>query len=86
MCDGDFDAGSFWATAQELPGYAQPRFVRVLEQMNTTGTFKIQKTALRADGVDPNRVADPIYLRQDDGYVRLTQDLWQRVVDGELRL
>ncbi len=86
VCDGGFDAASFWRTAQELPAYAQPRFVRVLEQMRTTGTFKIQKTELRSDGVDPAEVADPIYLRQDDGYVSLTPELWQNVVDGKLRL
>jgi fatty-acyl-CoA synthase len=86
VCEGAFDAGGFWQTAQELPAYAQPRFVRVLEQMQTTGTFKIQKTQLRADGVDPGAVADPIYVRQDDGYVPLTAELWQKVLDGELRL
>jgi len=86
VCEAGFDAGSFWNTAQELPAYAQPRFVRVLEQMRTTGTFKIQKTALRADGVDPATVADPIYVRQDDGYVPLTADLWLKVIDGKLRL
>jgi fatty-acyl-CoA synthase len=86
VCSDGFDASGFWRTAQELPGYAQPRFVRVVERMSTTGTFKIQKTQLRHEGVDPTRLGDPLYLRTDDGYQRLTPELWREVTAGELRL
>jgi len=86
VCDGDFNASAFWRTAQELPAYAQPRFVRVLNRLQTTGTFKIQKTELRADGVDPTKLGDRIYLRQDDGYVLLTPELWRDVTEGRARL
>jgi fatty-acyl-CoA synthase len=84
--DGDLDIGAFWQVTQELPSYAQPRFVRVLRQLSTTGTFKIQKMQLRSDGVDPTRVDDPLFLRQDDGYVLLTPELWRDVVEGRVRL
>jgi fatty-acyl-CoA synthase len=86
VIDGEFDATGFWNTAQGLPSYAQPRFVRVLKKMHTTGTFKIQKTQLRHDGVDPTRLDDPIYIRQDDGYVPLTAALWHDVTQGRARL
>jgi len=86
VCDGDFDAEGFWRAAQELPAYAQPRFVRVLSQFSTTGTFKIQKSELRHDGVDPDRVKDALYLRQGDGYVPLTPELFTQVVAQEIRL
>ncbi|MFO0569456.1 MAG: AMP-binding protein [Polyangiaceae bacterium] len=84
--DGEFDPASFWQAAQGLPGYAQPRFVRVLPRLSTTGTFKIQKMELRTGGVDPNRVDDPLFVRVDDGYVRLTPDLWTDIVEGRFRL
>ena len=86
VCEGDFDPDGFWRAAQGLPSYAQPRFVRVIEQMQTTGTFKIQKTQLRMDGVDPSRVSDRIFLRRDEGYVLLTPKLWQDVTEGRERL
>jgi fatty-acyl-CoA synthase len=86
VVDGKFDPSAFWRAAQGLPSYAQPRFVRVLEQMQTTGTFKIQKTQLKSDGVDPTRVHDPIFLRQEDGYVPLTAELWTQVQQGQVRL
>lgn len=85
-CDGAFDPESFWRTVQGLPSYAQPRFVRVIGRLSTTGTFKIQKTDLRADGVDPEKVRDPLYVRLDHGYSRLTPELWKDVVDGRVRL
>ncbi len=86
VCENGFDPATFWRAAQELPAYAQPRFVRVLEKLSTTGTFKIQKTQLRSEGVNPSVVTDPIFLRQDDGYVRLTPDVWAEVTEGRIRL
>ena len=86
LCDGAFDTAGFWNTVQELPTYAQPRFVRILERFDTTGTFKIQKGQLRADGVDPAAVSDPLYLRRQDGYVALTPQLFAGVMSEEVRL
>ncbi|MBW2459186.1 MAG: long-chain-acyl-CoA synthetase [Deltaproteobacteria bacterium] len=86
VCAGAFDAAAFWQTAQELPAYAQPRFLRLLAKLETTGTFKVQKRRLRTEGVDPDEVFDPIYVRQDDGYVPLTTELYQAVTRGDLRL
>jgi hypothetical protein len=60
--------------------------VRVLDAMATTATFKIQKTDLRKEGIDPESQSGRIYLRQDDGYAALTADLWTRVLGGEVRL
>lgn len=82
----ELDRAAFWRAAQELPAYAQPRFVRVLSQLATTGTFKVQKTELRHAGVDPARVADPLYFRTDDGYAPLDADVWHRLVQGQVRL
>lgn len=85
-CEGDFDAAGFWRTAQGLPGYAQPRFVRILPKLATTGTFKIQKTELRNAGVDPEAVRDPLWVRTDGGYVELTSARWREIAEGTLRL
>lgn len=86
VCEGDFDAEGFWRTAQELPTYAQPRFVRVLTEFATTGTFKIQKNKLKNEGIDPTQVSDPLYLRTEDGYVPLTAEGYEAVKRGEVRL
>lgn len=86
VCDKPLDLGELWRVAQELPSYAQPRFVRVLDGFSTTATFKIQKTTLRKEGIDPDTQAGRIYLRQDNAYVPLTAPLWQDVQQGRARL
>jgi fatty-acyl-CoA synthase len=86
VCENGFDQERFWKIAQELPTYAQPRFVRVMDNMAKTATFKIQKVDLRREGIDPVAQAGRIYLRQDQGYVPLTADLWKHVLEGTARL
>ncbi|MEM7436291.1 MAG: long-chain-acyl-CoA synthetase [Myxococcota bacterium] len=83
---GDFDPAAFGKVASELPTYAQPRFVRVMRDLAKTGTFKIQKTTLRAEGVDPSTVDDGLYVRTDSGYQRLTPERWADVQNGRLKL
>lgn len=86
VTDGAFDPDAFWRTAQELPDYAQPRFVRVLEALATTGTFKIQKAALRREGCDPAAVSDPLYVRDTGRYRPMEPDDLGAIADGRLRL
>lgn len=86
VCENGFDPASFWAVAQELPAYAQPRFVRLLEDLQTTGTFKIQKTHIRADGCDPAKVKDSLFVRTDGAYIKLTTKLWKDITDGRLHI
>ncbi|MBX3247147.1 MAG: AMP-binding protein [Myxococcales bacterium] len=81
-----FDAEAFWRTVQELPSYAQPRFVRLLSALDTTGTFKVQKTGLRRDGVDPRAVDDPLYVRDAEGYLPLDAGRWAELEAGTRRL
>ncbi|RMH86376.1 long-chain-acyl-CoA synthetase [Pseudomonas sp. AOB-7] len=48
---------------RELPAYAAPLFVRLLGEVETTGTFKYKKTDLKQAGYDPSRVDGPLYVR-----------------------
>ena len=81
-----FDPQHFWRVVSELPTYAQPCFVRVMDDLAKTGTFKIQKAKLRKDGVDPSSVGDPLYVRTENGYEELTPDRWSKVREGQLKL
>jgi fatty-acyl-CoA synthase len=72
----------------QLPAYAQPLFVRKLQEMDTTGTFKVQKVALRQEGVDPSKVKDPLFFFDHDAnkYVPMDMNVYARVVTGKARL
>jgi len=62
--DDAFDLTAFHAHVEgALPAYAQPLFIRLQRQIETTGTFKYRKVDLVTDGYDPGRVRDPLYFR-----------------------
>jgi citronellyl-CoA synthetase len=46
-----------------LPAYAAPLFVRLLGEVETTGTFKYKKADLKQAGYDPRQVDDPLFVR-----------------------
>ena len=77
-------AQTFEHVAATLPSYAQPRFLRVVESLTTTGTFKHKKTDLQQQGFDPTRIADPLWIR-DEGqrrYVELGPEQHALVLAG----
>ncbi len=87
--DARFDGAALYAYAeQQLPGYARPAFVRLVPEMDVTGTLKQRKLALAAEGYDPVRVADPLFVRDDAArsYVPLTPDVLAAVTGGRRRL
>lgn len=56
------------AAARELPYFAVPRFVRVLDELPKTPTQKVQKEPLRAAGVTPDtwdRVAAGVHVTRN---------------------
>jgi fatty-acyl-CoA synthase len=84
-----FDLAAFRAhLAGRLPDYARPVFLRLAAGLEITETFKQQKQSLAADGWDPARVADPLYVedRAAGAYVALDHVTAVRIRDGSLRL
>ena len=71
---------------QSLPSYARPVFIRVLQEMQVTGTFKLKKTDLRDAGFDLDKVGgDPIYLNKpgNSEYEPLSPDFLRVIQAGE---
>jgi fatty-acyl-CoA synthase len=83
---GPFDPQRFWRAVSDLPRYAQPRFIRVMGGLTKTATFKIQKSELKKEGVDPSVVQDPLYVRTGGGYERLTVERWTDIKEGRFQL
>jgi len=85
----EFDLEAFGKRVeQDLAAYARPLFVRILPQMEITGTFKHRKVDLVKEGYDPATLADPIYFRdpQKGCYVPLDAVSYDRIVSGEIRV
>ena len=48
---------------KEMPAYAAPLFIRLLTEVETTGTFKYKKTDLKREAYDPAQTNDPLWVR-----------------------
>ncbi|WP_223544206.1 long-chain-acyl-CoA synthetase [Pseudomonas sp. A-B-19] len=73
---------------EQMPAYAVPLFLRVKVKMETTGTFKYQKTRLKDEAFDPGKTGDdPIYawLPGTQTYVQVTQQLLSDIHGGKYR-
>ena len=82
----DFDLAALHAhVAANLPRYARPVFVRLLDALDLTGTFKVKKAALAEDGFDVSHI-DRLYIDDGGGYRPLTPDAYAAIVSGERRL
>lgn len=82
------------AAFEKLPGYAVPLFVRIVEELAHTSTFKSQKGDLRKEGYggssgegddDDVKVEDPIYVLsgREEGYVEFYEEYLVEVKDGK---
>jgi fatty-acyl-CoA synthase len=84
-----FDPAALYAFVEEhLPRYAAPVFVRLPEEPEVTGTFKLRKVSLQQEGFDVDRISDPLFLRDYDAktYTPLTRKLRKQVLSGDRRL
>jgi citronellyl-CoA synthetase len=73
---------------EQMPAYAVPLFLRVKVKMETTGTFKYQKTRLKDEAFDPGKTGDdPIYawLPGTQTYVQVTEQLLADIHGGAFR-
>jgi solute carrier family 27 fatty acid transporter 1/4 len=71
---------------KSLPSYARPIFIRVIDKCEITTTFKIKKTVLQKDGFDPSRIKDKLYFLSGKEYVPLTSQIYQDIVNGQVRI
>jgi fatty-acyl-CoA synthase len=73
---------------QSLPKYARPLFVRLLREVDMTGTFKPKKADLVRTGFDPAATPDPLYVIDPAGgsYVALDPPTYARLAATGWRL
>ncbi len=74
------------ALSRALPAYAVPVFVRVVDALAVTGTFKHKKVDLKREGFYPGASDEPVFVREGGLYVRLTKARYAAIVAGEVRL
>lgn len=70
-----------------MPAYAVPIFVRVKQDVDTTGTFKFRKVEAMKDGFDVTKVKDPVWFLNPETktYEPLTRKNLARISAQEYR-
>ncbi|XP_012670370.2 very long-chain acyl-CoA synthetase-like [Clupea harengus] len=78
----------FSHVASYLPAYAQPRFIRIQNSVEVTGTFKQMKKTLVEEGFNPTLITDPLFFLDDKekSYIPMTKDIYKAVVSGNSKL
>ncbi|XP_015765840.1 PREDICTED: long-chain fatty acid transport protein 4-like isoform X2 [Acropora digitifera] len=73
---------------EHLPVYARPIFLRIVDSVTVTGTFKLQKNKLREEGYDMNAVKDKLlYFDVKAGkYLELDEEKYAKFTAGEMNI
>jgi fatty-acyl-CoA synthase len=80
-------AGMAKHLVERLPSYAVPLFLRLIDEVEQTSTFKSRKVDLRDEGYNPDKVADPLFvLAGTDGYVPYYPNYVAAVAAGAVRI
>ncbi|XP_035274835.1 very long-chain acyl-CoA synthetase-like isoform X1 [Anguilla anguilla] len=84
----EFDGSDTYECVKtSLPIYARPRFIRIQNSLALTGTFKKIKAKLAEDGFNPATIHDPLYiLDENKGYIPMTQEMYDSISSGRVRL
>ncbi|KAK7057005.1 hypothetical protein SK128_012334 [Halocaridina rubra] len=73
---------------KSLPSYARPLFVRIVKELEKTGTYKLKKVKLQEAGFNPNTIEDKLYFidNKQKTYVPLDNELYAKIISGEARV
>ncbi|XP_063305068.1 long-chain fatty acid transport protein 2 [Pelobates fuscus] len=85
----EFDGRKLYAHVRDfLPNYARPRFIRIQDVLETTGTFKQRKVELVKEGFDPSIISDPLYFldEREKKYVPMTQTIFDEIKSRKIKL
>lgn len=72
----------------QLPPYARPRFIRVVEEFVYTSTFKQSKLKLKQEGYSLTAIASPVYYLdcKHNTYREMTQDIEEKINTGLIKM
>jgi citronellyl-CoA synthetase len=83
----EFDWDDFSSfVIDKLPSYAQPIFVRIIQELETTGTFKLKKNDLREEAYHLDKVnGNQVFIKKpgQNTYVPLDKDYYEVIESGQ---
>lgn len=72
---------------EKLPSYSVPLFVRLVSQIDTTGTMKFKKTDVKKEGFNIELIKDPLYVLdvKNSCYKELNRDTYDDILQCNVR-
>jgi len=73
---------------EQLPHYAHPIFLRIVDSVAVTGTFKLQKNKLKEEGFDVIVIKDKLFYYDVKAgqYLVLDEDKYAKINCGDIRM
>ena len=73
---------------EQLPHYAHPIFLRIVDSVAVTGTFKLQKNKLKEEGFDVSVIKDKLFYCDVKAgqYLVLDEDKYAKINCGDIRM
>jgi len=71
----------------KLPAYARPLFVRLVDKIDVTATYKLKKRDLQSEGFNPEMVGAGVMMLDVklQRYLPLSQEQYNNIINGNLR-
>ena len=72
---------------EKLPSYSLPLFVRIANQIDTTGTMKFKKTDLKKEAFNIDLINDPLYVLdvKNSCYKELNREIYDDIQQCNVR-
>ena len=72
---------------KHLPAYARPLFIRLVSEVEQTGSFKTKKQTLVEQAYDTRRITDPVFYldSKKQKYELLTTAIFENILTGNLK-
>jgi fatty-acyl-CoA synthase len=83
---GRFDLAELDRRLEALPRWARPVFLRMTQGIARTETFKPKRALYAAQGFDPARCGEALFVLGEGGYRPLTAEALRDIEAGALRL
>ncbi len=83
---GTVDLDDLARRLEALPRWARPVFLRLTDAIARTETFKPKRALYAAQGFDPTRSGDRLFVLAGDVYLALTAEIFAQIATGARRL
>ena len=70
---------------ENLPVYARPVFIRILKDLPTTSTHKMQKNKLKSEAFNVSEISETVFVKKpsQNEYSRLDYDFYTMIMEGK---